>query len=144
MLPAKLRNVILERSGERVLCIGKHESWPCLKGFGKDQEAQIPAILAQAAQDARDFGTRFDRDLMLMQLWDKEEAAFDNSGRFVLPAVSKELGGISELIYFQGLGDYITIWNPDVLLAQTDPAFAGPQARCRAELAAFANKGKSE
>ena len=43
-------------------------------------------------------------------------------------------------MYLQGMGDFITLWAPDVLLAQTLPVFRGAQAKCRAELALLAER----
>lgn len=142
VLPPKLRNTIAERSGQRVLCIGVHEKWPCLTGFGKEREEDFARILDREERRRTELGQEFDRAAYMMNLWDFEEAPFDASGRFVLPAVSGQLGGIGNALYFQGAGDYITIWNPETLLAQTDPVFAGPQARCRAEMANAKGKGK--
>ncbi len=135
VLPAKLRSTIADRSGEKVLCLALHEQWPCLMGFGLDHARRIPEILEQEAKDARDFGRPFDRAARELLLSDFEGAPFDGSGRFIMPPVSAELGGISDMIYFQGATSYITVWDPRTLLAQTDPIFRGLQARLRAELA---------
>jgi MraZ protein len=135
VLPARLRNTIVERSGERVLCLAVHEEWPCLMGFGLDFERSIPDILEREAKDARDFGKPFDRHARQLMLTDFEDAPFDNSGRFILPPVSAELGNMTDMVYFQGATSYITVWDPRTLLAQTQPIFRGPQARLRAELA---------
>jgi MraZ protein len=135
VLPAKLRGTIFDRSDEKVLCLAIHESWPCLIGFGKDHARQIPEILEREAKDARDFGRDFNRAERELLLSDFEEVPFDNSGRFIMPSVSAELGGISDMIYFQGATSHITVWDPKTLLAQTSPVFRGPQARLRAELA---------
>ncbi len=144
VLPAKLRNIIAERSGQRLLCIGVHDKWPCLTGFGKDREAEFTRILDREEQRATDLKQDFDRDGRSMNLWDFEEAPFDASGRFVLPPVSSELGGIGDALYFHGIGEFITIWNPEVLLEQANPMFKGPQARCRAEMAKAAAKAKGK
>ena len=144
MLPARLRNAIAERSGQRLLCIGKHDKWPCLTGFGTDREAELSAILDREEQRSTDLGQDFDRDARAMTLWDFEEAPFDASGRFVLPGVSSGLGEIEDALYFHGIGDFITIWNPEKLLELVDPVFAGPQARCRAEMAKAKAKAKTK
>ena len=131
VLPAKLRNRILERNPDRVVCIGTHEKWPCLIAFGLDYTASFDTILER--EEAR-FGADFDRDARSFQLWDFEEVPFDASGRFVLPPTYAQVGNIGEALYFQGAGDFITLWNPEVLLAQDAPFFRSPQAKCRAEM----------
>ena len=142
MLPAKLRNPLAEQSGERTLCIGPHPDWPCLIGFGVDRKRSFDAILDREEEKATRLGREFDRDERMMTLWDFEEVPFDSSGRFVLPAVAGEIGQVEDMVYFQGMGDYIAIWTPEALFAQEGKAFASPKAKCRAEMAAAEAKRK--
>jgi hypothetical protein len=51
------------------------------------------------------------------------------------PATYAQIGSIGTALYFQGAGDYITLWSPEVLLAQDAPVFRSAQAKCRAEMA---------
>lgn len=132
VLPAKLRSRIVDRNKDRVVCIGMHEKWPCLTAFGADFTDSFETILDREAALQ---GHAFDRDARSFQLWDFEEVPFDASGRFVLPATYAQIGSIGTALYFQGAGDYITLWSPEVLLAQDAPVFRSAQAKCRAEMA---------
>jgi len=142
VLPPKLRNPLAEQSGERTLCIGPHVNWPCMIGFGVDRKLRFDSILDREEAKATSLGHVFDRDEMMMQLWDFEEVPFDASGRFVMPGSVSEVGDIGDAIYFQGMGDYFAIWVPDILFAQEGKAFASPKAKCRAEMAAAEAKRK--
>lgn len=134
VLPPKLRNRIFDSTGERTLCIGQHSKWPCLTGFGLDRQEHFDTILDREQRIATELGREFDRDEMMLNLWDFEEVPFDKSGRFVLPDTVDGMFDVSDAIYFQGVGEFITMWNPQVLLAQEGPNFRGPQAKCQAEM----------
>ena len=63
--------------------------------------------------------------------------------RFVLHPSSVKLGGIEDQIYFHGVGDVITMWNPAVLLGLGDE-FAVFKIYCEQEMAETLGKGKGK
>lgn len=137
VLPSKLRNPLAEASGERVLCLSSHDRWPCLTGFGSDRVATFEDLLDAEEEKAIRLSRDFDRELRSASLWTFTPTNFDASGRFVLSSTLSELGQIEDAIYFHGIGQVITLWNPQVLLAQ-GPEFAQMKAYCRQEM----GKGK--
>ncbi|MXO88949.1 division/cell wall cluster transcriptional repressor MraZ [Altererythrobacter aestuarii] len=143
VLPPEMRNPIAEASDERVLCVGKHDSWPCLVGFGSDRIARFDEILAQQQEEARQNGDKFDRAIRSGRLWSFKRHSFDASGRFVLNPSSVKLGKIEDKLYFHGVGDVITIWNPDILMGLGDD-FDFFKIYCEQEMAEAAAKGRGK
>ena len=82
----------------------------------------------------------FDRELRSLQLWSFTEIPFDSSGRFVMPETMAELGQIDDRIYFQGIGPFFTLWNPDQLETMGD-GFEGAKAYCRKAVSDAEAKG---
>lgn len=142
-LPPIFRNTITEASGQRVLCLAKHDRWPCLAAFGSDRPATFEDLLDREEEKALRLGRDFDRELRSLQLWSFTEIPFDSSGRFVMPETLAELGEIGDRIYFQGIGSFFTLWNPD-LLDTMGPGFEGAQAYCRKAVADAESKGQGK
>ena len=140
VLPPAFRHTITEMSDERVLCLAKHDRWPCLSAFGKDRPSRFEEQLDREEEKAIRLGHDFDRELRSMQLWSFCEVPFDQSGRFVMPETMSELGGLDDAIYFQGIGTFFTLWDP-VALEQMGPGFEGAQAYCRSVIAEAGAKG---
>jgi len=140
VLPPAFRNTIAETSSERVLCLAKHDRWPCLSAFGTDRPASFEDQLDREEEKAIRMGQDFDRELRSLQLWSFTEIPFDASGRFVMPDTLSELGDIGEQIYFQGIGPFFTLWNPE-RLETMGPGFEGAQAYCRKAVADATAKG---
>jgi len=143
VLPSDMRNAITLASNERVLCLGKHETWPCLVGFGRDRVATFDGILDEQQAEAKQNGQPFDRALRRAKLWSFKPHTFDSSGRFVLHPSSIKLGQLTDRIYFHGVGDVITLWNPDVLLALGDD-FDFFKIYCEQEMADVLAKAKGK
>ena len=143
VLPPAFRNAISDLSGERVLCLSRHDRWPCLSGFGLDRPATFEELLDREEERATRLGQDFDRELRSMNLWNFEQVPFDSSGRFVLPDTLAELGGLGDGIYFQGVGSFLTLWDPARLYAM-GAGFEGPQAYCRKTAADAATKAKGK
>jgi MraZ protein len=143
VLPAEMRNAITRASDERVLNVGLHESWPCLVGFGTDRVASFDAILDEQQAEARQNGEGFNRALRKANLWSFKRHLFDASGRFVMNPSSVKLGRITDQIYFHGVGDVITMWNPQVLLGLGDE-FAIFKIYCEQEMEEALGKGKGK
>lgn len=143
VLPAGMRNAITKASDERVLNVGLHESWPCLVGFGGDRVTRFDDILDRQQAEARQNGEQFNRALREANLWSFKRHLFDASGRFVLHPSSVKLGKIEDVIYFHGVGDVITMWNPQVLLSLGDE-FAVFKIYCEQAMEELAAKGKGK
>ena len=140
VLPPAFRNTIAETSGTRVLCLAKHDRWPCLTAFGTDRPATFEDQIDREEEKAIRLGQEFDRELRALQLWSFQEIPFDASGRFVMPDTMSELGRIEDSIYFQGIGAFFTLWNP-ALLETMGPGFEGAQAYSRKAVADAGAKG---
>jgi MraZ protein len=131
VLPAGFRKAVRESSQNRnVLCLAKHDRWPCLIGFGLSRVAALEVQLDREEALAAQAGRDFDRDLRGFQLFDFTETGFDDSGRFVIPQHLRALGEVSGALYLQGAGPFFTLWSPAVLLAQDGPQWASAQAAC--------------
>lgn len=141
VLPPAFRKVFTDNGDERVLCLAKHEKYPCLTGFGLSRTETFEEQLDKEEENAIRRGVEFDRDLRSMQLWGFSEIPFDASGRFILPDHLAELGNLGEAIYYQGGGQFLTLWNPDSLYAM-GAGWEGAQATCRTLAAEAASKGK--
>lgn len=141
VLPPAFRNAIApDKDDERVLCIGKHDRWDCLIGFGLSRKETLDAQIDREEENAVRRGERFDRDRRSMQLWSFSEIPFDASGRFVLPEHMAELCGIGDGICFLGGGQFFTLWAPKKLYAMGE-GWEGQQAVCRKLEADAAAKG---
>jgi len=144
VLPPELRNPLAAASGERVLCVSQHDRWPCLTGFGTDRIDTFEDLLDDLEDKAiRRGDDDFDREMKSADLWTFKRINFDASGRFVLSSTLSELGEIEGSIYFHGVGQVITIWNPEVLLMQ-GPQFKQMQAYCRQEMAETETRSKAK
>ncbi|MEO6041764.1 MAG: division/cell wall cluster transcriptional repressor MraZ [Croceibacterium sp.] len=142
VLPPAFRNAIVpDDNAPRTLCLAKHDRWTCLTGFGLPRTANFDSQLEREEERATRLGQEFDRDLRAMQLWGFAEVPFDASGRFVLPDHLADLAGLSDGVYFQGAGEFFTLWAPAELYAM-GAGWEGPQAACRKLASDAAAKGK--
>ena len=129
-LPLQMRKLIAESSGKtKMMFVAKHDRWPCLIGYGRSYIHEFSAMLDRQEELANARGDAFDRDMRAMQLHSFMEVPFDASGRFVLPEAWVKLSKIDDRIFFQGNGDFITLWAPKELYGM-GPGFEGPQAVC--------------
>jgi len=135
VLPTLFRSTVKASSTDRpILCLAKHERWTCLTGFGLSRVEDFEAQIEREEQKAIQTGREFDRDLRSMQLYGFFEVPFDGSGRFVLPEHVATIANIDKQIYFQGAGQFFTLWSPDEL-AKMGEGWEAAQAAC-ANLAA--------
>lgn len=132
VLPAAFRKQTKDASdGSRILCVAKHDRWPCLTGFGT---SRLDAFIAQVEREeaaALARGAPYDPEQRLATLSTFENLPFDDSGRFVLPDYLARQAGLAGEAYFNGNGPFFTIWNPDALMAM-GPEWAPMQAACAA------------
>ena len=120
-IPANLRGKVDHSSGGRIVCIAKHESDPCLIGFGLSRQQEMLREVDRAKEIALTRGEAFDRSregrLAFTLL---NEVSFDASGRFVMPPLLKSVGGLKSHAYIHGCGHFFSIWDPEVLFDQGD------------------------
>ena len=141
VLPSDFRSEVKSSSdGQRVLCLDKHDRYPCLVGFGLSRSEAFAAQIDREEQNAINRGQDFDRDLRAMQLYGYLKVSFDESGRFILPEHLGTLAGIDGALYFHGGGAFFTLWNPETLLGM-GAGWEAAQANCRT-LMADAASGK--
>lgn len=132
VLPPTFRKSVKEASfGSRILCLNKHERWPCLTGFGTSRRDFIDDQVDKEEAAALTRGGEFDRDLRLGQLNGFVDVSFDESGRFVFPDYMAKLAALGDEAFFNGNGPFFTIWNP-AALAKMGPGFEAMQAACAA------------
>ena len=130
VLPPDFRKAFADAGDERVLCLTRHERWNCLTGFGLSRTARFDELLQREEDRAARAGREFDYDVRLHQLWGFARLPFDASGRFVLPDHLAELGRLGDAVFFNGAGDFFTLWDPDELY-RMGPGWETAQASCR-------------
>ena len=144
VLPPDFRKDFEAKGDERVLCLGKHERWPCLKAFSKSAVAGFEKILDREEDAALRRNQDFDRELRGAQLMSFTSIPFDASGRFVMPDHLSGLAGLGDEIYFQAGIPFFTIWAPEKLYAM-GPEWTNAQETCRSMAAEAARKkGKAK
>lgn len=143
VLPPSFRKDFADKGDERILCLAKHERWPCLKGFSLSLTDTFEDMLDREEEAALRRNQDFDRELRGMQLWGFTEVPFDASGRFIIPEHIAEIGDIGDALYFQGGTPFLTLWNPQRLNAMGS-GWEQAQANCRALAAAAEAKAKGK
>lgn len=145
VLPNTLRPSVRASSEKDVLCLAKHPEWKCLVGFGLSRVDDFERQLDQEEERADRAGRPYNRDKRAMQLYSFQQVPFDGSGRFVLPDALMGLANIEDQLFFQGVGRFITIWNPDELYALSDdPDMEAIIATCRSLADAEIAKAKKK
>ena len=149
VLPPAFRKAVKDSSGGvKTLCLGAHDKFDCLIGFGLSRIDSLQKKLDGEQDRAVAMGNLdFDYDTRAQQLFGFEQLPFDDSGRFVMPEYLRDLGVVGDGLFFQGAGEFFLIWNP-AKLEQMGPAYKGAQAACRKQMAEFeaklAKKGGSK
>jgi len=130
VLPPTFRKLVKDASaGSRILCVAKHDRWPCLTGFGT---SRLEAFIAQVEREEATALARsapYDPEQRMALLSTFENLPFDDSGRFVLPEYLGKQAGLTSEAYFNGNGPFFTIWNPDALM-EMGPGWEPMQAAC--------------
>jgi len=142
-LPPAFRNAVKASTENRTLCLTRHEKWPCLVGFGTKRKQDFKAILDREEEMAYKFGRDFDRDTRAIQLNSFAEMPFDDSGRFIMPEHMKKLGKVEDALFFQGGGEFFTVWNPARLYEMSDD-LAVAKAACEVLEAEARAKGRKK
>jgi len=116
-VPAFLRKDLVASSDGRVLCLGTHEKWDCLVGFGLTRKAEMLAEIDREEDNAIARGEPYDRDAAGARKFSSlQELSFDASGRFIMPSILQAVADISEHVLFHGNGSTFCLWNPQTLL----------------------------
>ncbi len=136
-VPNRMRDALLNNSGERTLMIGDETGLPCMVAYDRPWSDLLKARLETDYARALDKGVEIARARDALQNFaNVDEVAFDEAGRFVLPSYVIEAVGLDDFAFFAGVGDVFHIWNPRALVANGDVP-EGTRKRC-----AFAMKDK--
>jgi MraZ protein len=143
VLPPTFRKAVKASSdGAKTLCLGVHDRYDCLVGFGLSRIDELHEQLEKEEERAIRLGqSDFDPDERAQQLFGFEQIPFDDSGRFIMPEHLRELAKIGDALYFHGAGKFFFVWSPDELAAM-GPSFRGAQATCRTLIAKATGGGK--
>ena len=132
VLPPTFRKLVRDASlGSRILCLAKHDRWPCLTAFGTTRGDDLDAQVDKEEAAALTRGVEFDRELRLAHLASYVDVPFDDSGRFVFPDYLAKLAGLGDDAFFNGNGPFFTIWDPTALAGMGE-GWAAMQAACNA------------
>lgn len=119
-VPAFLRKDLIASSDGRTVCVGKHEKWDCLVGFGLSRKIDMLADIDREENNAIARGADYDRDLASFKKFHSiKDLSFDASGRFGLPDGHRAMGGLKDQVIFYGTGLTFCLWDPQVLLETT-------------------------
>jgi len=120
-VPAFLRKNLIASSNDRILCLGTHEKWGCLVGFGLSRKVDMLAEIDREEATAIARGEPYDRDAAGARKFSSlQDLSFDASGRFVLPPMLQAIGGLENKVLFHGIGSLFCLWNPQTLLDTPD------------------------
>lgn len=130
-IPADFRAVFEKNSEARTIVIGIHPVLPCLRAYdltwSKINFAQIQADMRSPDADVRALAEKRNADFS-----DVDRAPFDPSGRFVIDEFFRGEAKIDSpgWAFFSGDAQTFNIWNPDVLMAQSEGVSAVTRRRC--------------
>lgn len=145
VLPNIHRGTVRESSGKDVMCLAKFPEWKCLIAFGLSRVAEFESELDREQARADAAGRPFNRTKRAMALYSFQPVPFDGSGRFVMPDALAGLANIQDQLFFQGVGQFITIWNPEELYKlEDDPELEIIAASCRALVSSELAKAKKK
>jgi MraZ protein len=125
-IPPALRNAIMANNsasagegddGRRFL-LGRHPTSQALIGYDEARLEKTNEMFRarEEAGEAPDGGL-YDIAGRSKLFPNVEPVPFDTSGRFILSPKMRHRGGLTDLAYFYGLGDFFLIWNPHTLIA---------------------------
>lgn len=120
-VPAFLRKNLLASSNNSILCLGAHEKWDCLVGFGLSRKVDMLSEIDKEEEVAIARGEPYDRDAAGARKFSSlQDLSFDASGRFVLPPMLQAIGGLENTVLFHGIGNLFCLWDPQTLLDTAD------------------------
>ena len=118
VLPLEMRKLVAQASGgQNRLCLSVHFGNGCATGFGLSHKLhlfeEVEKLERQAYEAGRDFDADVERENRLGTI---EDVNFDDGGRFFLHPDIKEEAGITDAIFFYGVGRYFQIWKPEAVV----------------------------
>jgi MraZ protein len=118
VLPLEMRRQVkLSSGGENRLYMSVHVENGCATGFGESHRRFLFGEVEELAREARAQGRDYNADLELeRRLGTIEEVNFDEGGRFAMHPDIKEEYGVTDAVFFYGVGRYIQIWKPEALI----------------------------
>ncbi len=122
VLPLEMRRQVkLSSGGETTLYLSVHHDNPCAVGFGDSHRRFLFEEVEDLAREARAAGRDYHADLELeRRLGTIEPVNFDDGGRFFLHPDIKDEYGVTDTLFFYGVGRYIQMWKPETLVDNKD------------------------
>lgn len=122
VLPLEMRKLVVQASaGANKLCLSIHLDNGCATGFGLSHKQFLFDEVEQLERLAREAGRDFNGDLEREnRLGMIEDVNFDDGGRFFLHPDIKGEAGITDAVFFYGVGRYFQIWKPERLVESPD------------------------
>ncbi len=116
-IPGDLRSQLETNAAEKRVYVDLHEDESCLVGFDKGWINVLRSQIELEQQFERGKDRSFDLSLARRAaLVSAEPAAFDASGRFIIPPFLMDAAALNGLAFFAGALEYFEIWNPQTLL----------------------------
>lgn len=122
-IPAELRDTVIESSGDTVVCLQRHPTFPCLIGFGRSDRLRLRGDLETQWAAAVDRGEAFNREEAGLNASSLFETNFEASGRFVIPPMLKHFGRLKDRAFFFGVTTHFMLWDPEIFAISAPPAF---------------------
>lgn len=117
VLPLDMRKQVKLSSSSNTLCVSVHGANPCAIGFGESHRQHMFRDAEDQELQARAAGRDFSADpLNEAQLGSIELVNFDDGGRFFMPPDFKYEYGITDAVFFYGVGRYFQMWKPETLI----------------------------
>lgn len=115
-IPNQLRGILLENSGGvPEIQLTSSTNAPCLTGFDKPYTKLVSGTIERDIIEGTDASQP--RPVLQRRAFSViETMPFDQSGRFIISPLMRKLGGLDDLAYFFGCGDYLEVWNPTTAL----------------------------
>lgn len=130
-IPADFRATFEKNSEARIIVVGVHPILPCLRAYdltwSKVNFARIQEDIRSPNADVRALAE--ERHAAFS---DVDRAPFDPSGRFILDEFFRAEAKIEApgWAFFSGDAQTFNIWNPDVLMQQTEGVSPVTRRRC--------------
>jgi len=131
VLPPQFRKALKARNedGGATMLLMKHSEYECLIGFADDHVASLNARIDREEELAARNGKDFDRFKRSMEVHAYIPVPFDGSGRFVLLDRLRKQAKIVEGAFYNGAGDFFTMWAREEV-ARLDDSWANIKEAC--------------
>lgn len=131
VLPSQFRKALKARNQDSAatMLLMKHNVYECLIGFADDHIARLNAQIDREEELASRSGRDFDRFKRSVEVHAYVSVPFDGSGRFVLPDRLSKLAKVDGQVFFNGAGDFFTMWARDEV-GKLDDSWANIKDAC--------------